>query len=635
MEKLCRFFLLIMLALISGQTSHAQNSPVISCYYVDNNHPFAANSNPGSSSLPWLTIQYALDMAQPGDSIVIRSGIYYESLITTRNGNSLGGCIVLSACPGEQVVVDGTGNSSHTGLRIYHSRIIVRNLEIRNWENTGIWVLNASFFGIHHCEIHQVRFGIGISGDSHDFLLTGNVIHHFDYYGIDISPMAGDFCYNGTITGCIAHTCRDTLQNVDGFALGHGVQHSFLFQDCHAYGVYDGFDISASRTILKNCRADHCRNTCYKLWAHEVELVNCIGFRGNISIVQLGWTGIPTLTTIRNCTFHDAGVYTVWQANSLDTLVIHNSIISGGENIGLCFEEPSAANYYGNHNLFQNQDTSRAINVGWSAWFSISDIQQGQWFLFQGQDSNSAAVCFPGDIFVYPDTFNLHINPDGPAFDRADPLWSPSDDYDGLPRPIGANPDLGAYEHQFFGAIVLIGNAVLQADSSFCYAATQTLIVGGAATPVTVLPGAVVSFEAGKRVSVKEGAHFSAGSNVSVVIRPPAELCILPVLPLPDFAVVTPNNADGDGSDFANDLPGNAILYPNPGSEMIRVKIQETGGSDLVIISIFNANGLLMLRKVAGRASEMALDIAGLTPGLYLMVISSGGFQCTRRLIKI
>lgn len=634
MENQYRIFLLILLALIPWIQSGAQDSPVVSCYHVDRNNPLASNSNPGSSTMPWLTIQHALDVALPGDSIVIRNGIYYESLITTRSGDSLGGCIVLSAYPGEQVVVDGTGHNSNTGFRIYHSRIIIRNLEIRNWENTGIWVLNASFFGIHDCEIHQMRFGIGISGNSHDFLLTGNVIHHFDYYGIDISPMGGDFCYNGTIIGCTAHTCRDTLQNVDGFALGHGVQHSFLFQDCHAFGVYDGFDISAAQTVLKNCRADHCSNTCYKLWAHQVELVNCIGFRGNISVVQLGWTGTPDRTTIRNCSFYDAGVYTIWQANSQDTLVIHNSIISGGENIGLCFEEPSAANYYGNHNVFQNQDTSRAINVGWSEWFSTTDIQQGLWFQYSDQDSNSTATFFADEIFIYPDTNNLHIRPDGPAFDMGSPVWSPPDDYDGLPRPIGANPDVGAFEYQFFGTVVLLGNLLITNDSSHCYAATRILTLGGINAPVTVLPEAMVSFEAGQQIFLKEGTHFTTGSNVWAVIRQPAALCN-PTLQ-PSSVVASGNVNMEDGLNFpAQDNAGcNIMLCPNPGSGLFIVMKRDFRMDDSFLVSIYNAKGALVQRKVAKEMTDMTFDLTHVAPGIYLVVISSGQNQSIQRLIK-
>jgi hypothetical protein len=440
-------FILLLMVLFAGR-SYPQLNPSLSCFFVDKNHPLASNMNPGTSNLPWLTIQHALDVAQAGDSIVVRNGIYYESLTTQRDGDFIEGHIVLSGYPGDEVVIDGSGNSSHSGIRIYNSWIKLRALEVRNWENAGIWVASSGYFEIHHCEVHQMRFGIGITAGSHDFLLFQNDIHHFDYYGVDISPMGTDYCYNGRIIECRSHTCRDPLQNVDGFALGHGAQNTFLFQDCHAYDVFDGFDISSASTTLKNCKSDHCANACYKLWATKVVLENCIGYMGNISVVQLGWIGVPTKTTIRNCTFFDAEVYTIWQANSNDTLELYNTIIAGGDNIGLCFENPSAVNYYGNNNLFQNNNPDRAINVGWSVMFSISEIQSGIWTAYGGQDGQSVTANLPPEIFVDADQPDLHPKQDGPAIDQGDPAWSTADDFNGFLRPIGDYPDIGAYESQ-------------------------------------------------------------------------------------------------------------------------------------------------------------------------------------------
>jgi len=34
------------------------------------------NANPGSQSLPWLTLQYAVDNVNPGDTILVASGTY-------------------------------------------------------------------------------------------------------------------------------------------------------------------------------------------------------------------------------------------------------------------------------------------------------------------------------------------------------------------------------------------------------------------------------------------------------------------------------------------------------------------------------------------------------------------------------
>ncbi len=415
-------------------------------FYVDKNHPDANNENPGTAALPWLSIQHALDVAQAGDSVLICEGVYLESLATQNDGNPDDGHIVFAAYPAEAVVLDGTDGIETTGLRIENSYLKFYGIEIRNWPNTGIWMTGSAFVEMRDLEVSETTFGIGISGGSHDFLIRDTEVHHYSLYGFDASPMGDDFCYNGTFINCVAHTGRDPEQNVDGFALGHGEQNNFVFDHCITYDVYDGFDISSSATSLNACLAYDCWNTCYKLWQDEVELVNCIGHDGGISIVQLGWQEVPTETTLRNCTFSNAGVYTIWQANSNDILNMYNCIISGGENIGLCFEQSPAANYHGDYNLFQNNNAARAIYIGGLAEFSIADIQNGDWNVFSGQDENSLTATTTGEIYINPGADDFHLAPFSPAIDQAGTDYAPEADFDGNPRPFGDSPDMGAYE---------------------------------------------------------------------------------------------------------------------------------------------------------------------------------------------
>jgi hypothetical protein len=444
------FLFLCFVLMLSIRQAPAQ-SFTMNCLFVDQGNPAASDSNPGTASLPWRTISHAFVSAQPGDSVVIREGIYHESVATGTGGDTTSGPIVFAACPGEQVIVDGTANAASTAIQILHDYIKLYRLTIRNWASTGIWVYNSGFFEIHGCEVSEVWFGIGISGESHDFLLQDNLIHHFTLYGVDASPAGSAFCYNGRFIRCTAHTGRDPEQNVDGFALGHGQQHGFEFEDCVAYGVYDGFDISASATSLQRCLSYSCNNAGYKLWEDQVTLVNCIANHCAVSAVQVCWVGHPTITTLRNCSFYGAGVYTIWHQDSSSTLNIYNTIIAGGDNIGLCFEQPSAVNYHGDHNLFQNNNALRAINVGWAVEFSLDDLNDGDWTTYSGQDIHSPAIGLASAVFADTGTVNLHLKPTAPAINAATAAWSPPDDFDHLLRPCGPAPDIGAYELQAGG----------------------------------------------------------------------------------------------------------------------------------------------------------------------------------------
>ena len=53
-------------------------------YYVDVNS--GNDKASGSSDAPFATIQKAADIVQPGDTVIIRPGIYYENVELTTNG---------------------------------------------------------------------------------------------------------------------------------------------------------------------------------------------------------------------------------------------------------------------------------------------------------------------------------------------------------------------------------------------------------------------------------------------------------------------------------------------------------------------------------------------------------------------
>ncbi|MBN2355663.1 right-handed parallel beta-helix repeat-containing protein [candidate division KSB1 bacterium] len=416
-------------------------------YYVDRNHTTANDANPGTLNSPWKTIQHAASTAVAGDTVYIRAGIYNESVFFEHSGNAATGYILFSAYAGETPVIDGTNVDAGNGLVLVRSYIKLIGLEIRNWSGNAIWVEGgAAFFEINDCEVHDVFYGIGISDGAHDFALNRVTCHHFDLYGVDVSPSGSADCYNGVFNDCVSHTGRDPQQNVDGFALGHGTQHDFILNRCIAYGVYDGFDISSGKSTLNHCLAYNCGNGAYKLWQDEVYLYNCIGYNCGSSVAELDWDGNPGTTYLINCTFYDGKTYGVWVENPGDKLVMYNCIIAGGDNIGLAFEQMGVDNYRGDYNLFHNDDW-RAVTVGYTNEFSLDDIAGGAWSAYSKQDSHSVVVKDGATLFVDPVLYDLHLSQSSPAIDQGTALMAPATDYDGIARPQGAGVDIGAYEY--------------------------------------------------------------------------------------------------------------------------------------------------------------------------------------------
>src|SRR5687767_5905297 len=73
--------LLLLLFVAAQPQSTNQSSP----YHVST---LGSDSNPGTSSLPWRTIQKAADTLGPGETVVIQAGSYDERVQITRSGLS-------------------------------------------------------------------------------------------------------------------------------------------------------------------------------------------------------------------------------------------------------------------------------------------------------------------------------------------------------------------------------------------------------------------------------------------------------------------------------------------------------------------------------------------------------------------
>jgi alpha-L-arabinofuranosidase len=97
------------------------------------------DSNPGTQTAPFRTIQRAADLAQPGDAITVHEGVYRERVNPPRGGESDTKRIVYQAAPGEKVVIKGSE-------------------VIKNWVHVqdDLWkvILPNTFFG---CDINPYR----------------------------------------------------------------------------------------------------------------------------------------------------------------------------------------------------------------------------------------------------------------------------------------------------------------------------------------------------------------------------------------------------------------------------------------------------------------------------------------------
>ena len=77
-------------------------------YVVNQAHPDASDTNPGTAERPFLTISQAAHVLQPGERVVVESGTYREWVSPARGGTDPQHMISYEAAPGANVIIKGS-----------------------------------------------------------------------------------------------------------------------------------------------------------------------------------------------------------------------------------------------------------------------------------------------------------------------------------------------------------------------------------------------------------------------------------------------------------------------------------------------------------------------------------------------
>jgi hypothetical protein len=191
-----------------------------------------SDSNPGTATAPWRTIQKALDTLQPNQKALVRGGTYVENLYMSRAGTA-SGPISVEAHPGEEPVLQSAGShplevaseggwfrfrgltiqdspgTSGGNVDVYGHHVEISSNEIRQSTDQGIYTDEGShdvyILGnwIHHNGkgIQHQSHGIYLQGNEH--LVSTNVIHdHPEGFGIQVYDRnSGSIVVNNTVVG--------------------------------------------------------------------------------------------------------------------------------------------------------------------------------------------------------------------------------------------------------------------------------------------------------------------------------------------------------------------------------------------------------------------------------------------------
>ena len=194
--------LLMLLMCVSGAFGQSGSS-----FYVSTT---GDDSNPGTQTAPWRTVQHAADTARAGSTVNVRGGVYEELVSIKASGNAADGFITFRSYPGETAVLDAEhiAPNGRSGVLTIHNQSYVRieGLEIRNYRTA---------------EHRLTPLGISVMGaGSHIELLKNNVHHIEQNFGGRDAPGRGGNAFGIAVYGTDAKTPISELV-IDGNEVHH------------------------------------------------------------------------------------------------------------------------------------------------------------------------------------------------------------------------------------------------------------------------------------------------------------------------------------------------------------------------------------------------------------------------------
>ncbi|MGC4013559.1 MAG: choice-of-anchor Q domain-containing protein [Luteolibacter sp.] len=162
----CLFVSVSCVAVLSGGAALGAD------YYVSTS---GVDTDPGTLSQPWRTIQKAAGTVVAGDTVYIRGngGVFTERVLVSGRDGTAAAPIVFKTYPGDPTaVIETTITATESGIISLFSiensdYITVQNLELRNCKTTGT---NAQ-------QKNQQPMGIQITGDGKGIVISGCKVH--------------------------------------------------------------------------------------------------------------------------------------------------------------------------------------------------------------------------------------------------------------------------------------------------------------------------------------------------------------------------------------------------------------------------------------------------------------------------
>jgi len=351
------------------------------------------NSNPGTETQPFQTVNKGVSVLNPGDTLYIKSGTYKE-WVDWRDlpaGTSWSVPVTVKAFPGDIVTLLPNTGDDFVLLFIGTQYIIIDGL-ILDGTNVGVGTVKITW-GTSHPPAHHIRIqNSEVRNSPKQGILVDDGSNYNEFINLDIHDN-GDNDFNH---GMYINSKNNIIQDCRIFQnAGWGVQ------------IYNHRlpEEAENNMVIKNKIYDNAR----------------VGNRGYGIVLGSGRGN----KAYNNLIWGNQGGIEIGYGGSSNTEVHNNTIYGNKGNNGSCI-------HVGN-----SRDDSVKNNICWD---------NGQDIIDNGTNTVLAGNSTTNPLFVNAAGLNFHLRDGSQAIDAGVAVNGVLDDFDGTSRPQGSNHDIGAYE---------------------------------------------------------------------------------------------------------------------------------------------------------------------------------------------
>lgn len=269
----------------------------------------------------YTSIQDAIDAANPGDTVFVYSGAYYENIIIDKN-------IFLEGEDRDTTVIDGGKNPGFDVVRITADYVNISGFTITNctlskpYDHYSGIALSSNYSTIENNIINSnEKYGISLNFASNN-KIQNNTIKNNVYTGIDVN----DASLNNIFSN------NEVKSNSYGIYSTGSIAENIIKSNNISYNQNDGIVLRCNRTIINN-------NDIYR--------------NGNCGVYLNGriWSSSSFHEITNNNIFYNENESIYLKGDSNNT-ISDNSIYSDSEKT--CIKLESDWKYYSKHNKISN-----------------------------------------------------------------------------------------------------------------------------------------------------------------------------------------------------------------------------------------------------------------------------------------